>query len=85
MILGALAYRSAKERRLGEVASTPLRRVGESVAILLLLLTVLLQKDLANQIVTEPLATVLIPVWALVAYLLVALWPRRFSSRTADD
>ena len=79
LILGALAYRSAKQRRLGEVASTPLRRVGESVAILLLLLTVLLQKDLANQIVTEPLATVLIPVWALVAYLLVALWPRRFT------
>jgi hypothetical protein len=85
LILGALAYRSAKERRLGEVASTPLRRVGEAIAILLLLLTVLLQKDLENQIVTEPLATVLIPVWALVAYLLVALWPRRFSTRTADD
>jgi CheY-like chemotaxis protein len=85
LILGAFAYRSAKERRLGEVASTPLRRVGEGIAILLLLLTVLLQKDLKNQIATEPLATVLIPVWALVAYLLVALWPRRFSSRTADD
>jgi CheY-like chemotaxis protein/multisubunit Na+/H+ antiporter MnhB subunit len=79
LILGALAYRSAKQRRLGEVASTPLRRVGEGIAILLLLLSVLLQKDLKNQIVTEPLATVLIPVWALVAYLLVALWPRRFT------
>jgi CheY-like chemotaxis protein len=80
LILGALAYRSAKQRRLGEVASTPLRRVGEGVAILLLLLTVLLQKDLENQIATEPFATVLIPVWALVAYLLVALWPGRSTS-----
>jgi hypothetical protein len=57
-----------------------LRRVGEGVAILLLLLTVLLQKDLENQIATEPFATVLIPVWALVAYLLVALWPGRSTS-----
>jgi CheY-like chemotaxis protein len=80
LILGALAYRSAKKRRLGEVASTPLRCVGEGIAILLLLLSVLLQKDLEKQIVTEPFATVLIPVWALVAYLLVALWPRRSSS-----
>ena len=76
LILGALAYRSAKERRLGQVASTPLRHVGEGVAILLLLLSVLLQKDLISQIVTEPVATVLIPLWALLAYLLAALWPR---------
>ena len=85
LILGALAYRSAKQRRLGDVASTPLRRVGEGIAILLLLLSVLLQKDLKNQIATEPLVTVLVPVWALVAYLLVALWPRRFSLHAADD
>ena len=84
LILGALAYRSAKQRRLGEVASTPLRHVGEGVAILLLLLSVLLQKDLERQIVTEPLVTVLIPVWAVGAYLLVALWPRPSASRTAD-
>jgi CheY-like chemotaxis protein len=85
LILGALAYRSAKKRRLGEVASSPLRYVGEGIAILLLLLSVLLQQDLEKQIVTEPLVTVLIPVWAVVAYLLVALWPRRSSSLTADD
>jgi hypothetical protein len=42
LILGALVYRSAKRRRLGEVASTPARRVLEGIAIVLMFLIVLL-------------------------------------------
>ena len=42
LILGALIYRSAKRRRLGEVASTPARWVLEGIAIVLMFLSVLL-------------------------------------------
>jgi hypothetical protein len=42
LILGALSYRSAKRRRLGEVASTPARWVLEGIAIVLMFLSVLL-------------------------------------------
>jgi len=42
LILGALVYRSAKRRRLGEVASTPARWVLEGIAIVLMFLVVLL-------------------------------------------
>jgi hypothetical protein len=42
LILGALIYRSAKRRRLGEVTSTPARWVLEGVAIVLMFLSVLL-------------------------------------------
>ena len=42
LIVGALVYRSAKRRRLGEVASTSARRVLEGIAIGLMFLSVLL-------------------------------------------
>ena len=42
LILGALIYRSAKRRRLGEVTSTPARWVLEGIAIVLMFLSVLL-------------------------------------------
>jgi hypothetical protein len=41
LILGSLIYRSAKRRRLGEVASTPARSVLEGIAIVLMFLSVL--------------------------------------------
>lgn len=42
LILGGLIYRSAKRRRLGEVASTPARWILEAIAIVLMFLSVLL-------------------------------------------
>jgi hypothetical protein len=42
LILGALVYRSAKRRRLGEVASTSARWVLEGIATVLMFLSVLL-------------------------------------------
>jgi GYF domain 2 len=42
LIVGALVYRSAKRRRLGEVASASARRALEGIAIVLMFLSVLL-------------------------------------------
>jgi hypothetical protein len=85
MILGSLAYRSAKKRRLGEVQSTTTRRVTEIALLLLAALVVLLQKDLKYLIATDPVPNVLIPLWALIAYLVVALIPRSATEAVARE
>jgi hypothetical protein len=73
MILGALAYRSAKKRRFGEVASTFVRRMFEGVAILMIALLVLSRNDLKYLITTDPGPYFVIPAWAIVAYLVAAV------------
>src|SRR5689334_24929222 len=54
LVLGSLAYRSAKKRRLGEVKSTPARQVGEIILVLLIVPIVALQNDLKYSIATDP-------------------------------
>ena len=71
IILGALAYRSAKKRKLGEVNSTLLRKGFEASALVIIAAAVLLQNDLKNLIVTDPVSTVIIPLWAIVAYIVI--------------
>jgi hypothetical protein len=77
MILGALAYRSAKKRRLGEVDSTLTRRAIEYALLLTLILIVLLQNNLAYLIASDPVPNALIPLGAVIAYLVVVLLPRK--------
>jgi hypothetical protein len=75
MVLGSLAYRSAKSRRLGEVASTPTRRISEMMMVGAIFPIVLLQSDLKYILATDPVPNAIIPVWAIIAYALVAFWP----------
>jgi len=70
IILGALAYRSAKRRMLGQVAPTITRKVAEAVAMVLIV-AVLLSLDDLRTLVTQPAYYVIIPAWAIVAYLFV--------------
>jgi hypothetical protein len=73
IILGALAYRSAKKRILGEVTNSLLRKSLEALAVVVIVAAVLLQNDLKNQIITDPVPNLIIPLWAIVAYTTVAL------------
>jgi hypothetical protein len=84
MILGALAYRSAKKRRLGEVAPSFMRRMFELTAILLIGLIVLSQNDLKSLINSDPGPYFVIPGWAVLAYLIAAVkaMKRRDMSRS---
>lgn len=75
--LGALAYRSAKKRKLGTVRSSLSRPAIELVAILTALAVVLLQNDLAFLIQSDPVPNLIIPVWVLVAYVSVLIWMPR--------
>jgi hypothetical protein len=75
MILGALAYRSAKKRRLGEVKSTLMRLCFEIGLLVLICAVIGLQSDLKYLIATDPVPNVIIPLWAIVAYPTVNLVP----------
>lgn len=71
IILGALACRSAKKRKLGEVKSSKTRKITEGVAIAIIVYIVLSQKNIFDKIYDHPLYFSIIPVWAIIAYFLV--------------
>jgi len=72
-ILGALAYKSAKKRKL-KLKPNSLIRIGfEIIAIALILASVLLSNFDINQIMFERPGSFLIWLWTLVAYLYIVL------------
>jgi len=71
IILGALAYRSAKKRVLGEVKSTLIRKVMEIIAIVIAMASVLLQNNLLKAIESDPVPNLIIPLWVLIAYIVM--------------
>jgi hypothetical protein len=72
MILGALAYMSAKSRRLKSKPST-FKHVLEIAAICIIIAMCLLQKNLSHLITTDPVPNLIIPLWAIIAYLTIAI------------
>ena len=71
VMLGALAYRSAKQRFLGQIPSTKGRRIAEAFAMVVIVLMIALHRDLKYNLATDPANIFLIPVWALVAYAVI--------------
>lgn len=82
MVFGSLAYKSAKKRKLGTVGSSSTRRILEVVALILVFLAVALQNDLRTRIVNDPFSNIIIPAWAITAYLTVAC--NRYSSLSGN-
>lgn len=92
MILGAFAYRSAKKRKLGEVQPNIKRRVVEYGLLLLIVLIIVSQNNFMHRFVTDPVPNLLIPAWAVLAYLIVIAIPNKLSqsktngrTRARDD
>jgi hypothetical protein len=71
MILGALAYRLAKQRRLGLSQDSAWRRAAEIVLLLLVFIPTVLEATVRDGIIHNPLASVVIPAGSLLAYLIV--------------
>ncbi|MDR4505462.1 MAG: hypothetical protein MRK01_11840 [Candidatus Scalindua sp.] len=71
MILGSLAYRSLKKRRLGLVESTNLRQIIEIIALVLIVALVVLQKDFKIQLAYHPVPNIIIPLWSFIAYSII--------------
>ncbi len=84
IILGALAYRSAKNRKLGKVHSSIIRKALEAVAILIAMAAVLMQNNLVSLIQADPVPNLIIPLWVLLAYIIILVWsPKRSSNEQA--
>jgi hypothetical protein len=85
MVLGALAYRSAKRRALGEATASMGRLVIETVLILLIVASVVFRNDLRTAIVINSAPTLLIPAWCVVAYVVAAVraWKARETPKPA--
>ena len=79
MVLGALAYRSAKRRKLGEVKTSVIRKAVEVIAIVIIIALVLLQHNAADYIRTDPVPNLIIPLWAIIAYAVIAFKKKRGS------
>ena len=81
-ILGALAYRSAKKRKLGEIKSSSLRKASEVFAFVIIAI-VLLQKNFPDNIRDNPLPNLIIPLWAIIAYILISLKKQKAGKKGA--
>ena len=77
MVLGGLAYRSAKKRYLLETPNTNSRRLGETVSLAIALASVLLQNDLWLRMAYQPIPYIIAPAWALVAYAIISMKKQR--------
>jgi multisubunit Na+/H+ antiporter MnhB subunit len=73
VILGALAYRSSKKQKLGEVKRSNVRRALEIAALMILAALVFLQNDIVELIENDPVPNLLIPFWAFAAYFVVTI------------
>lgn len=85
MILAAIACRSAKKRRLHDASSTVARKFVEVALLLLICALVLTQDNLMYQLTTHPVANLIVPLWAIAAYLVVNLMPIREAIPRASD
>ena len=78
MILGSLAYRSAKQHKLGEVNSTLTRQFFEIallVPIFFLMFVRLASHNIPYLVETDPVPDIVISIWAIVAYLGIGIIP----------
>lgn len=77
MILGALAYKSLKKRKLGIKPDTLVRRLIEALLLVLAFLSVVLQANFIALCYYDPVPNVFIPACVFIAYAVVALRARQ--------
>tara|TARA_R110002110_G_scaffold184112_1_gene390798 strand:- start:163 stop:531 length:369 start_codon:yes stop_codon:yes gene_type:complete len=85
ILLGAIAYRSAKNRKLGRVRSTKLRMGLEISAIVGAVLIVVLQSDFLMSLERDPANNLIIPLWVVVAYTAVFFWKPKIIEGETDE
>jgi phage tail protein X len=73
IILGALAYRSAKKRKLGEVTNSLLRKALEITGVIIAIASVALQKNFLQVLEADPVPNLIIPLWVVIAYILISM------------
>ncbi len=73
IIVGASACRSAKKRKFGDAKNSLMRKTFERFSIFIIIITVLLQDRSVDRIYTEPVTNLIVPLWVIIAYLIVEL------------
>ena len=81
LILGALAYRSAKKRRLNQVKNTLLRRSLECSSCLLILLIVFCQNGAIELMNTDPVPNLIIPFISIFVFLFEFIRTHKLSGK----
>ena len=76
VLLGGLAYRSAKKRNLSESPNSLTRKLYEGVLIAVMVAVVVLQNKLIDEVYTHPVGNLFAPIWAISAYLYAILKKR---------
>jgi len=71
VILGVLAYKSAKKRKAGLVKNNISRIILEIAAIIITFLIIFLKKDIWDLMYYHPWANTIIPIWVWVAYFIM--------------
>src|SRR5690242_12683382 len=71
VILGALAYRLAKERRLGLPPNSMWKPIIEIALLVLVFVPTVLEATVQDGIVHSPLASVVVPLGSVTAYCIV--------------
>ena len=71
-IIGAFAYRSAKKRKLSTVESSTPRKVFEIIGVFIILYLTLANNNLLYHMATEPVTAMFIPLWAIIAYIVMS-------------
>jgi hypothetical protein len=71
ILLGTLAYRSAKNRVLGTTKPSILKVLLEWAAFILVFILVALKNDLKRVLVNDPFPNIFVPAWLVTAYLTV--------------
>lgn len=85
IILGALAYRSAKKRKLEEVRNSLVRKILEIIALALITAAILFQNNLVALIESDPVSNLIIPLWTIVAYIVVTLKKRNPTNKEGES
>ena len=71
LLLGGLAYRSAKKRYLGEGRISFSWKIFEAVLLAAMLAAVLLQNNFLDRAYFHPIANVIVPILVLIAYVVI--------------
>jgi len=73
ILLGALSYRSAKKRKLGDANNSLLRKGLEISAIAAIILAIATQNNLRDLLIIDPVPNFIIPLYAIIAYATITL------------
>ena len=71
IIFGALAYRSAKKRKYNESKRPRLNFILELIAMAVIILLIVMQKNLLDLMYFHPVHYLKIPLWTIIAYLII--------------